>query len=191
MSRISLTLLVIPLLIVGGCSSKSGGLGDVPVEDRGMEGKDGSGYQEGQTGGYSEYGMQDGSMLEGGYVVTPDSINDPNSPLAIRTVYFEYDSSSINEDGEITLTAHAKYLQLVPSAQLVLEGHTDERGTRDYNLALGERRANSVKDFLLANGVSSSQLMSKSYGEENPVALESTDAAWQLNRRVELLYGGN
>ncbi|MCU7939087.1 MAG: peptidoglycan-associated lipoprotein Pal [gamma proteobacterium symbiont of Bathyaustriella thionipta] len=162
--------------------------GDASVEDRtgGGIGQNGEGY-EGQTGGYNDSGMGDGTAING-QSTNGDPLSDPNSPLSIRTIYFEYDSTMINSEGQSALNAHAEYLSLNPTKQLIIEGHTDERGTREYNLSLGERRGNAVADFLTASGVPGQQIEVRSYGEENPVALDHSESAWQLNRRVELLY---
>lgn len=171
-------LLITFFLILGGCASTGDGDGDASVEDRDAAGA--------TTGGYNDGGATSGAAMGGG--VSGGPLNDPNSPLAVRTIYFEYDSSVISNEGMNTLVAHAEYLSLNPTTTIVVEGHTDERGTRDYNLALGERRARAVQEYLLANGVTSQQLDTRSYGEENPVNIEHNEAAWQMNRRVELIY---
>ena len=107
--------------------------------------------------------------------------------LAQRVVYFDFDSSVVHDDSMPMLTAHAQYLSNNGS-NITLEGHADERGTREYNLALGERRADAVRRVLLANGVAASQIKVVSYGEERPAALGHNEDAWALNRRAELVY---
>jgi peptidoglycan-associated lipoprotein len=99
--------------------------------------------------------------------------------------YFEFDSSALTQDSINKLNAHIALLQKTDS-NIRLEGHTDERGTREYNMALGERRANAVRDFMVANGVATYRIETVSYGEENPVAYGSGEANWSQNRRVEL-----
>jgi peptidoglycan-associated lipoprotein len=99
--------------------------------------------------------------------------------------YFDFDSSSLTEEARAQVDAHIAAL-LGNNASVRLEGHTDERGTREYNLALGERRANAVRDYMVANGVPSYRIETISYGEENPVAYGSGESNWQQNRRVEL-----
>ena len=99
--------------------------------------------------------------------------------------YFEFDSSSLTEDARAQVDAHIQAL-LGNNDSVRLEGHTDERGTREYNLALGERRANAVRDYMVANGLPSYRVETISYGEENPVAYGSGETNWQQNRRVEL-----
>jgi len=105
---------------------------------------------------------------------------------AVGTVfYFEFDSSALTDSARTAVDAHIAAL-LGNDASVRLEGHTDERGTREYNLALGERRANAVRDYMVANGVPSYRIETISYGEENPAAYGSGESNWQQNRRVEL-----
>jgi peptidoglycan-associated lipoprotein len=108
--------------------------------------------------------------------------------LRQRVVYFDFDRYEILPAAQEVLACHGKYLRDRPSAQVTLEGHTDERGTREYNLGLGERRGNSVSSALQGNGSSRAQLNVVSYGEERPVALGSNEEAWAQNRRVEIVY---
>ena len=99
--------------------------------------------------------------------------------------YFAFDSSALTDEARVAVDAHIAAL-LTNDQNIRLEGHTDERGTREYNLALGERRANAVRDYMVANGVPSYRIETISYGEENPVAFGSGEANWSQNRRVEL-----
>ncbi len=115
-------------------------------------------------------------------------LNDPQSPLSVRVIYFEYDSSEIKSEYRVAIEAHSAYLNQNAGTKITLEGHADERGSREYNLALGERRAQSVKQQMMLLGVSSSQIRLVSYGEERP-AVDGHDASsWEQNRRVEILY---
>lgn len=109
---------------------------------------------------------------------------------AERVIHFEFDSSEILDDDRTTLDAHSDYLTANTGTTVTLEGHTDERGSREYNMALGERRANAVRQYLELKGVSASQLKTVSYGEERPVASGSDEDSWAQNRRVELVYPG-
>ncbi len=191
--KLPVFLIMLPLTFLAACSTTDtdGTANNAAVEDRtgGANGelRPGDEGYEGQTGGYNDTGMTDGTSMNG-QSYSGDPLADPNSPLTVRTIYFEYDSITINPEGQSALNAHAEYLSLNPDKTLVVEGHTDERGTREYNLSLGERRARSVADFLTASGVQGQQIEVRSYGEENPVALDHSEPAWQLNRRVELLY---
>ena len=103
-----------------------------------------------------------------------------------NTVYFVFDSSELSGEAQATLDRQAAFLNVNPALVVIVEGHADERGTREYNLALGERRANAVRDYMVANGVPSYRIETISYGEENPVAYGSGESNWQQNRRVEL-----
>jgi len=102
--------------------------------------------------------------------------------------YFDFDNTTIKADSKNALIAHSQYLAANSSARVVLEGHADERGTVEYNLALGERRALSVSRFLQANGTSASQIETVSFGEERPALMGHSDASWSKNRRVEIKY---
>jgi peptidoglycan-associated lipoprotein len=102
--------------------------------------------------------------------------------------YFDFDNTTIKSDSKNALIAHSQYLAANPSANVVLEGHADERGTVEYNLALGERRALSVSRFLQANGTAASQIETVSFGEERPALMGHSDSSWSKNRRVEIKY---
>lgn len=126
--------------------------------------------------------------LDGGPGISGESLDDPDSILAKRTVYFDFDSSEVNPEDREVILAHANYLAAHPNAKVILEGHADERGTREYNMALGERRAKAVRQLMLLQGPSADQIDFVSFGEERPVALGHDEDAWRLNRRVEILY---
>lgn len=104
---------------------------------------------------------------------------------AATVFYFGFDESALSQEARSALRIHAENLRQNPE-QVRLEGHTDERGSREYNMALGERRANSVRDFLVLQGVDSSLIETVSYGEERPAVMGSYEGAWEQNRRVEL-----
>ena len=153
----------------------------------------------GAEGGESETGAMVGAIGEGGALAgsalegmtisyEKNAINDPENVLSIKTIYFAFDSSELSEDDVEVIKHHGKYLALNSDATLRLEGHTDERGTREYNIALADRRAQSIKKLLLFQGASSSQITIISYGEEKPAAMGHDEDAWKLNRRAELVY---
>ena len=110
-----------------------------------------------------------------------------NRPLT-HTFYFEFDKATLSQGDLGRLEPHAAYLRANPSQRVTLEGHCDERGTREYNLALGERRAAAVRDFFVSSGVSRSQINTVSYGEERPEDPGHTDSAWERNRRAIISY---
>jgi len=116
------------------------------------------------------------------------ALDDPEGPLSVRTVYFDYDSSAVREEFRETVTAHASYLAANASASVTLQGHADERGTREYNRALGEARALSVRSQLVLLGATAEQIKTVSYGEERPVAEGHDEKSYAVNRRVEILY---
>ncbi len=117
-----------------------------------------------------------------------DAIDDASGLLADRTIYFEFDSSSVQEEFMDTIRRHAAYLAEYSDVEVRLEGHTDERGSREYNVGLGSRRADSVSRLLQAYGASSGQIETISYGEEVPAVEGSNEEAWAKNRRVEIVY---
>ena len=113
---------------------------------------------------------------------------DASGRPAVMRIHFAFDSSSIDSDNRETIEAHAAYLSANPSVTVKLEGHCDERGTREYNLALGERRAKAVVQMLSVLGIDRSRLTDSSYGEEMPLDEGHNEAAWKMNRRVEIIY---
>lgn len=123
-------------------------------------------------------------------VETPDPepvSTNPYDGVDVDTVfYFEFDQSILTAEARAALTVHAEILSNA-SMSIRLEGHADERGSREYNMALGERRANAVRDFLVLQGVSGSSIETVSYGEERPAEVGSYDSSWAKNRRVELI----
>ena len=119
-------------------------------------------------------------------VVSP--LDDPNSPLAQRVVYFDFDKSDVKPEYLDTLTAHAKYLVANPSQKIRIEGYTDERGTVEYNIALGDRRAQAVRRFMLFQGVNADQISTVSFGEAHPADPGHDETAWAKNRRAVIVY---
>lgn len=116
-----------------------------------------------------------------------NAIGPDGRPLA-RTFYFEYDRAVLKPSDLAALELHAQVLRRNSDRSIVLEGHCDERGTREYNLALGERRADTIRSFMLSAGVSARQIETVSYGEEQPADPGHTDSAWERNRRAVMVY---
>ena len=127
----------------------------------------------------------DGGTTSAGGASSIGSIRTPDELLAKvgSTVYFDYDQSSLTSEAQATLDRQAAFLKASPSFRLVIEGHCDERGTREYNLALGDRRASAVRDYLVAKGINASRLSTISYGKERPSVGGSNDTSYALNRR--------
>jgi len=119
--------------------------------------------------------------------LTPADL-DRDPCLRQRVVYFDYDKSDIKSEAASILACHGRYLRDNPNARMTLEGHCDERGTREYNLGLGERRGNAASQGLQGNGGSTGQLNVVSYGEERPTCTDSNEGCWSKNRRVEIVY---
>jgi peptidoglycan-associated lipoprotein len=122
-------------------------------------------------------------------VFEEDLVGGPEQQLLDELiVYFEYDQAEVPMRYNAMLEAHGRFLAQNPQAQIRLEGHADERGSREYNIGLGERRAQAVRRVLLLQGAAAEQLSTVSYGEERPAALGSDEEAYSLNRRVEIVY---
>lgn len=143
----------------------------------------GYGYGSGAGGSGSNYGAGSGTY-------TPAELSNPSSILAQRVIYFDFDSSNIRPEYMNILNAHASLLSAYPNLRVRLEGHADERGSREYNVALSERRGYSVLDYLQVKGVRANQMDVIGYGEEVPADFGHNEAAWSKNRRVEIKYAG-
>lgn len=128
--------------------------------------------------------------LWGGREFTPADLTNPDSPLSQRVIYFELDSSVVGEEYRDMLDAHGSFLAQNPNVQVTVEGHADERGSREYNIGLGDRRAQAVRRMLLFQGAAADQADVVSYGEERPASFGQGEESWRLNRRVELNYPG-
>lgn len=194
-SKLTLLALLISTLLLSACSDeeKDTSLTDgsqneiIGVNDASTSGlNDGSRLSGSEMGGGSRR-MNGGGGRNGASNLGPE-FNDPNNPLSKRTIYFMLNSSQVQEDFVPVIAAHAQYLVANPGQRVLLEGNADERGSREYNIALGEGRAKSVANMFKMQGVSESQIDIVSYGEEKPAAMGNDEAAWELNRRVEVVY---
>lgn len=168
--------LVIPALLallVAGCSSTP----DTGAEQSGapVEGRDG--VRTVTTGGVGS------SQL-------PAILTDPKSILSKRSVYFDYDSFEIKPEYKDLVAAHARFLNENRQFRILVQGNTDERGSREYNVALGQKRADAVKKALTLLGVREDQVESVSLGEEKPACVDQNDNCWAKNRRSDILYNG-
>jgi peptidoglycan-associated lipoprotein len=169
------------MMVLAGCASTQGPL---PLPSSGAVEPTAPAPGPGQGTEGNASGLKNQGQLQ------LDPLQDPDSPLAKRIVYFDYDSDQIKANSLKTVNAHGQYLANNPTQKVRLEGHGDERGTREYNLALGERRAESVSRLLQLQGVLDDQIEIISYGEELPAAPGHDEQSWALNRRVEIVYGG-
>lgn len=141
------------------------------------------------AGGAGADGLDRGSSFDDAGTMAGGDVAGPTASLKNRVVYFDFDRAEVLPEYRELLDRHGSYLVANPTAQVRLEGHTDEQGSREYNIGLGERRAQSVRQILMLQGVSAGQLSTVSYGEERPAVLGSDEEARALNRRVELVYG--
>jgi peptidoglycan-associated lipoprotein len=166
-NSVSLTLLVAALALLAGCPSKPP---EVPPQ--------------------AQTPTTDTSGLDTSAVSTDETaIQGPSGELlSKRIVYFDFDRADIRADSQSVVSAHAAFLSKNPNVKVRLEGHADERGSREYNIGLGERRGQAVRRALLLTGVAEVQLTTVSYGEERPAAAGSDEQAYGLNRRVEIVY---
>lgn len=172
-TRVALAALAASTLIFAGCSGTGG--------TRGEGAQDGAQVVDGGSGATTQGAGGAGSW-------TGNPLDDPSSPLSTRKIYFEFDQSDIRDEFIPVLRAHAGYLASHRLVNVTVEGHCDERGSREYNIGLGERRASAVKRFLEAEGVDPSQITTLSYGEERPEAFGNDESAWSMNRRAVLAY---
>ncbi len=184
-----LMIILVAIFALSACSDDEAGEG---LENAGQNA--GSGINDASTSG-----LNSGSGLNGmagpGYTgVTGNNaflgpeFSDPNNPLSRSTIYFIYDSSEVQPDFIPVINAHAKYLVAHPNQKLTLEGHADERGSPEYNIALGDQRAKAVAAMMKAQGVADSQMNLVSYGEEKPAVMGADESSFERNRRVEIAY---
>lgn len=172
-------LVIVGLLaLVAGCGGSSG----TAMDDAAGAGGTADGGPDARSSGVADGGYGEGGAFDEG-------LDGVGGGLENRVIYFAFDESKVDAQSVSVLELHGAYLAGNPGTTVRLEGHADERGSREYNIGLGEKRAQEVRQILLLQGVSSDQLNTVSYGEERPAALGSDDEAWGLNRRVELVYG--
>ena len=175
MQRTLVVLLVAAALALGGCASKK----PKPSAAAGIAQDSGAATENGAAGA-------NGALA--GANPDDEAAGPQGGLLATRVVYFDFDSSEITGAGTDVVAAHAKYLASHKGTRVRLEGHTDERGSREYNIGLGERRAQAVRRSLLLQGATDAQISTVSYGAERPAVSGHDEAAWAKNRRVEIVY---
>ncbi len=179
--RLTTIALLAGVFALGACKSSSPDV--LPPDPSGGAYGSGSGYGSGQDGGYG-FG-QDGGLTNKPFANQVGSQGHFDQAVGGRTVvYFDTDRFNIDSSDAATLSEQAQYLMQHPNLNVTLEGHCDERGTREYNLALGERRANAAKNYLVSLGVNSNRIRTVSFGKERPAALGSDEQSWASNRRA-------
>ncbi|HTQ00534.1 MAG TPA: peptidoglycan-associated lipoprotein Pal [Casimicrobiaceae bacterium] len=164
---------------LAGCQTTS----QAPVED-----KSGEASSAGMQSGTTTSGTQSGAVS--GTQTGTNPLKDPNNILSKRSVYFEFDSFVVADQYKPIIEAHAKYLAANKNAKVTLQGHADERGSREYNIALGQKRADAVKRMMQLMGVQEMVVETVSFGKEKPRNLGHDEAAWAENRRVDIVYVG-
>ncbi len=167
---------VLLVVALAGCGGNSATLPTSTATSGSTDGSGSAGATTAGTGGF------------GGPEVFREVPGQGEGPLSRLVIYFDFDRSEIRSDFNGMLAAHGEYLATNAGAQVRLEGHADERGSREYNIGLGEQRAQAVRRVLLLQGASTEQIGTVSYGEERPAMTGSDEEAYGLNRRVELVY---
>jgi peptidoglycan-associated lipoprotein len=181
---------------LAGCSSAVKLDEPAPVENRTGSGVAGAGGAGGPAGSGAAGGVRPGGTAPGSerpvqqVTVDPskDPMNDPSNPLSRRSIYFDFDSFTIKDEFRPVVEAHAKFLVANKARRVVVQGNTDERGSREYNLALGQKRSEAVRRALISLGVADAQIEAVSFGEEKPKATGTDEAAFAENRRADLAY---
>lgn len=196
----SVLILVLGLMLLNGCSSKGGAEGE-EAEDATALGAGAPGArqaggpriskykQAGDAGRYAAGGP--GRYGAGGGAYGAGERDNLSGPLGRRVILFEYDSYEVQPQYQAVVRAHAGYLTAHPEQNVVLEGHADERGSPEYNVALGEQRAKAVQRMMQLQGVTEAQIQVVSFGEEKPAESGHDESSWQQNRRVEISYPGH
>jgi peptidoglycan-associated lipoprotein len=176
-------LVAIIATALAGCSTTP--TTEAPVEDRGAAGATapGTGAQTGGAQGGGVTGSATGAARG-------NPLRDPSNILSKRSVYFDFDSFVVKDEYRPLVEAHARYLQQNRSTRMTIQGNTDERGSREYNIALGQKRADAVKRMMLLLGATESQIETVSYGEERPKNAGHDETAWAENRRDDIVYAG-
>jgi peptidoglycan-associated lipoprotein len=178
-----LMVLLVALFALSGCSDDEAGEGLDNAKQNAA-----NGINDASTSGLTGMAGAGYTGVTGNNAFLGSEFSDPNNPLSRSTIYFVYDSSEVQPDFITVINAHARYLVAHPNQKLTLEGHADERGSPEYNIALGDQRAKAVAALMKAQGVSDSQMNLVSYGEEKPAVMGNDESSYERNRRVELSY---
>jgi peptidoglycan-associated lipoprotein len=170
--------------VLAGCSSTPIEEG-APVEDRGATTTPPPATSTGVTTAPLSASEMERQRME----ADKKLLTDPSSPLSKRSVFFDYDSDRIRDEFKSLVEAHAKFLRDRPYQRMLIQGNADDRGSREYNLALGQRRADALKRALVTLGAGDKQVEAASLGEEKPRCTDQTETCWAQNRRGDMLYG--
>ena len=188
------SVVLVLALSAAGCAQQNNGANGAGAaggaNGYGSNGQYGAGYGNAGQAGYGNGANGAGQYGNGEGRYTPADLRNPASILSQRVIYFDYDSSNIKPEYQAVVNAHAALLAAYPNLKVKLEGHADERGSREYNVALSERRGYAVQDYVLLKGVKLDQVEVIGYGEEIPAVFGHDESAWGKNRRVEIRYAG-
>ena len=180
MKRLFTGMSILFLLALAGCATTTKEQEGAAVEDRGKPGGPPVAAPKPDTGVRPLVEKPLGAA----------ALKDPGNILSRRSVYFDFDSNLVKDEFRPLVTAHARYLQQNPGAKMRIEGHADERGSREYNIALGQRRSEAVKQMMQLLGARADQIESVSFGEEKPRGMGHDEASWAENRRDDIVYQG-
>jgi peptidoglycan-associated lipoprotein len=173
--------------LLAGCASTPSPESSAPVEDRNASASAGSGAGASTSPGT---GSNIGGTATPGSGQGSSALRDPNNILSRRSIYFDYDSDQVQDQYRPLVEAHARYLQGNRSARMTIQGNTDERGSREYNIALAQRRADSAKRMMQLLGAGETQIETVSFGKEKPKNQGHDETAWAENRRDDIVYAG-
>jgi peptidoglycan-associated lipoprotein len=177
----------IAAVFLAGCASQET-QPEAPIDDKGAATASAGGATTSGVGGAGVGGTASGGAVGPGAGGSP--LRDPNNILSKRAVYFDYDSFVVKDEFRPLVEAHARYLVANRGTRLIIQGNTDERGSREYNIALGQKRADAVKRTMTLLGAQEAQIESVSFGKEKPKNPGHDESAWAENRRADIVYAG-
>jgi peptidoglycan-associated lipoprotein len=176
--------------VLAGCASTSD-QPEAPIDDKNAAASSSAGgATTAPLGSGGTTTARPGATATPGTSAGANPLRDPANILSKRSVYFDFDSFAVKEEFRPLVEAHARYLAQNRNARMTVQGHTDERGSREYNIALGQRRADAVKRMMTLTGAQESQVETVSFGKEKPKSAGHDEAAWTENRRADIVYAG-
>jgi len=193
MNGVKILISVIAFTLLGACSTVKLTDKAPPVEDRNASsassgGSSSSGSSPSTSAGSSGNTSKSSGASSASSASAVDPVNDPSNILSKRSIYFDYDQYTVKEEYRSLVEAHGKFLASNPDRKVIIQGNTDERGGSEYNLALGQKRAEAVRRAMALAGARDSQMEAISFGKEKPKASGSDEAAWMENRRADIVY---
>jgi len=193
MNGVKILISVIAFALLGACSTVKLTDKAPPVEDRNASsassgGSSSSGSSPSTSAGSSGNTSKSAGASSASSASAVDPVNDPSNILSKRSIYFDYDQYTVKEEYRSLVEAHGKFLASNPDRKVIIQGNTDERGGSEYNLALGQKRAEAVRRAMALAGARDSQMEAISFGKEKPKASGSDEAAWMENRRADIVY---